>query len=172
MSDHATAKKIYPEIIQRLGIATAAILIFGGWILFPKTTESAKEINSKTPLHMIVHKSPTCGCCTEWIHYLEKNGIQVTVENHPNMTEIKNRLGVPDQLSSCHTGVINGYLVEGHVPIEDILRLLEEHPIAKGIAAPGMPIGSPGMEIPHTKPDRYQVLLFTDNGQNKIFAQH
>ncbi|MBF0136188.1 MAG: DUF411 domain-containing protein [Magnetococcales bacterium] len=121
---------------------------------------------------LVVYKSPTCGCCGAWIKHMEQNGFTVEVHEKDAMTEIKRQLGVPASLESCHTGVIGGYLVEGHVPATDVRRLLAEKPSVKGIAAPGMPVGSPGMEVPGQKPEPYQVLSFTGNGEAKLFANH
>ncbi len=109
-----------------------------------------------------VYKDPACGCCKKWIEHLVKNGYRVDAKDAPNMTEIKRTLGVPETLTACHTAVVNGYLIEGHVPAADIDRLLE--------AVPGMPAGSPGMEAMGTQ--RYQVLTFDKNGKTKVFASH
>lgn len=96
----------------------------------------------------VVYKSPTCGCCKGWATYLQRNGYQVTVIDREDMDTIKDGLGVPDGMRSCHTAKIDGYVIEGHVPVEAIDKLLSERPKAKGIAAPGMPMGSPGMDGP------------------------
>jgi hypothetical protein len=117
-----------------------------------------------------VYKSPTCGCCTRWADQLRASGFDVKTINVPNMVPIKQQLGVPPQLGSCHTAVVDGYVVEGHVPIEDVLRLLRERPAAKGIAVPGMPIGSPGMEGPNPQP--FKVYTFDDAGNIQEFASH
>lgn len=117
-----------------------------------------------------VYKDPGCGCCKKWIEHLVKNGYRVDAKDTPNMTEIKHTLGVPDALTACHTAVVNGYLIEGHVPAADIDRLLEQKPRIAGLAVPGMPAGSPGMEGMGTQ--RYQVLTFDKNGKTKVFASH
>src|SRR5262245_37331396 len=93
-----------------------------------------------------VYKDPNCGCCSIWVEHLRKNGFEVTVQEPGNMVEIKRKLGVPTYLQSCHTAVIDGYTIEGHVPAAEIHRLLKERPNAKGLTVPGMPLGSPGME--------------------------
>lgn len=105
-----------------------------------------------------VTKQPSCGCCNGWIEHLQKNGFTATVENADNVAPLKDRLGVPPELASCHTAVIDGYVIEGHVPADAIKRLLAERPAAIGLSAPGMPIGSPGMET--GAPEVYDVVLF------------
>ena len=121
---------------------------------------------------LLVYKSASCGCCGEWVKHLEQNGFRVQVRNMEDMTAIKRQLGVPPAMDSCHTGVIGDYLVEGHVPAADIRRMLAERPPIRGIAAPGMPVGSPGMEVPGQKPEPYQVFSFTLEGETQIFTNH
>ena len=118
-----------------------------------------------------VVKSPYCGCCTQWIEYLRHEGFEVNVTEAEDVTPAARRLGVPDELRSCHTASIEGYAIEGHVPAEDIRRLLAERPDALGIAVPGMPLGSPGMEQGSTR-QPYAVILFTREGRRTTFAQH
>jgi hypothetical protein len=117
-----------------------------------------------------VYKDPNCGCCKSWIEHLIKHGYRVDAKDTSEMTEIKRTLGVPDALTSCHTGVVNGYVIEGHVPAADIARLLRKKPKVVGLAVPGMPMGSPGMEGPRT--DRYKVLSFDKAGKTKTFASY
>jgi len=118
-----------------------------------------------------VVKTPTCGCCNGWIAHMRQAGFQVRVRDVPDTTPIARRLGVPDDLRSCHTASVGGYAVEGHVPAADIRRLLRERPQAAGIAVPGMPMGSPGMEHgSHRQP--YQTILFTRAGRRTVFARH
>ena len=117
-----------------------------------------------------VYKSPTCGCCVKWADQLEASGFAVETVNVRDVGPIKQQLRVPPQLGSCHTAVIDGYVVEGHVPIEDILRLLRERPDKKGIAVPGMPIGSPGMEGPNPEP--FKVYAFDEAGNIEEYAAH
>ena len=105
-----------------------------------------------------------------WVAHLEKNGFTVKSTNVPNVSRIKQQVGVPARVSSCHTAMIDGYVVEGHVPAEDIMRLLEDRPPVKGIAVPGMPMGSPGMEGPNQQP--YDVIAFDENGELTHFASH
>ncbi|MFL5485080.1 MAG: DUF411 domain-containing protein [Gemmatimonadaceae bacterium] len=117
-----------------------------------------------------VYKSPTCGCCKSWIEHVKKHGYQVDAKDTPDMAEIKRTLGVPDGLTSCHTAIVNGYLIEGHVPAADIDRLLAQKPKVAGLAVPGMPMGSPGMEGPTPQP--YQVMSFDKSGKTAVFAKH
>lgn len=117
-----------------------------------------------------VYKSPLCGCCGKWVSYLRARGHRLMVHDRENLEPVKKSLGVPRSLRSCHTAVVEGYVIEGHVPAEDIARLLIERPKAKGIAVPGMPMGSPGMEGP--RPEPYRVLLFGADGAPKVFAVH
>ncbi|MCX7322075.1 DUF411 domain-containing protein [Tardiphaga sp.] len=112
---------------------------------------------------MLVHKDPNCGCCGGWVEHLQAEGFVVTVEEAVDLRPIRARLRVPQSLSSCHTAEVSGYVVEGHVPAAAIRRLLEARPTALGLAVPGMPAGSPGMESGTPKP--YDVVLFTSDGQ-------
>ena len=118
-----------------------------------------------------VVKSPYCGCCNQWIEYLRHEGFEVRVTETEDVTPTARRLGVPDALRSCHTASIEGYAVEGHVPAEDIRRLLAERPDAAGVAVPGMPIGSPGMEQGDTR-QPYETILFRRDGRRTVFARH
>ncbi len=118
-----------------------------------------------------VYKSPTCQCCSVWVEHLEEAGFEVEVTNEANVMPTKQRLGVPAGLGSCHTAVVDGYVIEGHVPASDIKRLLTERPKATGLAVPGMPIGSPGMEMGDRR-DPYHVYLFSKQADPAIFASH
>jgi len=119
---------------------------------------------------VVVYKSPTCGCCKKWVSYLEQNGYAVEVHNESRsqLSSIKAGMGVPGDLQSCHTAKIGGYIIEGHVPADVIARLLKEKPQIKGLAVPGMPMGSPGMEGP--RKDSYDILALEENGKTSIFA--
>ncbi len=121
------------------------------------------------PARVQVYKSPTCGCCNKWIEHLESNGFSVNATDVPDLAPIKAENRVPRRLASCHTAIVDGYLVEGHVPAIDVHRLLRERPKVSGLAVPGMPIGSPGMEGPN--PERYQVLSFGPEGVS-VFSTH
>ena len=112
---------------------------------------------------IVVHKSPKCSCCSRWVRHLEKAGFRATVAETENLDAIHKALGVPTDLTSCHTAEVDGYVLEGHVPAAAVRRLLEERPNAIGLAVPGMPAGSPGMEI--GVPDKYEVVLFGAAGR-------
>lgn len=120
----------------------------------------------------IVHKSPTCGCCGLWVEHLRHAGFQVEVRETDNLAPVKERLGVPFGKGSCHTAEIGGYLVEGHVPADDIKRLLREKPQARGLVLPGMPLGSPGMEVPSGATQSYVVELVKPDGDVVPYAAH
>lgn len=119
-----------------------------------------------------VHKSPTCGCCGEWVEHVRANGFRVDVFENEDLGPIKERLGVPYGKGSCHTGEVEGYLVEGHVPAGDIKRLLAERPQARGLVLPGMPIGSPGMEIEGVPAEEFTVELVKLDGETEPFSKH
>jgi hypothetical protein len=118
-----------------------------------------------------VVKTPTCGCCGAWIDHVRAAGFEVRVSDVEDVTPTARRLGVPDDLRSCHTSSIAGYAIEGHVPAADIRRLLQERPKAAGIAVPGMPMGSPGMEQGGMR-DAFATMLFQADGASRIFVQH
>jgi len=120
---------------------------------------------------VVVHKSEGCECCKLWVAHLEKAGFRVEVRDVDNMGPIKERVGIPAAMGSCHTAEVDGYFAEGHVPAQDMLRLLRERPKAKGLTVPGMPVGSPGMEIPGQM-QPYDVLLVALDGSTSVFAHH
>ena len=130
---------------------------------------SAEESVSDLPI-VQVYKSPTCGCCSKWVSHLEANGFTVEATDVNDINLIKSSFGIPPALASCHTAVVGDYLVEGHVPAEDIVQLLKQKPAIKGIAVPGMPIGSPGME--GDNPQAYDVISFDAQGETDIFSSH
>ena len=117
-----------------------------------------------------VFKTPTCGCCTKWVSHLQDNGFEVETTDLSDLRMIKSMSGIKPALASCHTAKVDGYVIEGHVPADDIKRLLAERPEAKGLTVPGMPLGSPGMEAPQAQ--RYQVLLLGNDGHTTLFAEH
>jgi hypothetical protein len=118
---------------------------------------------------MTVYKTPTCGCCAKWVEHVRAAGIKVKVLEVPSTAQARANAGIKEKYGSCHTGLINGYAIEGHVPVADILRLIKEKPKAKGLAVPGMPMGSPGMEGPYK--DAYSVLLVTEEGST-VFQKY
>lgn len=118
-----------------------------------------------------VYKDPGCGCCGAWVDHLKAAGFPVTVTEVSDPGAIRKRHGIPDQFGSCHTGVVAGYALEGHVPADDVKRLLALKPVAAGLSVPGMPVGSPGMEVGARK-DPFQVLLIDKAGRSSVFATY
>ncbi len=131
-------------------------------------TPAAESAKTLPKVH--VYKTPTCGCCGKWIEHMRANGFEVETTDLRNLNEVKTLNGVPRQFSSCHTALVGGYVVEGHVPATDVIRLLAEQPSVTGIAVPRMPIGSPGMEGPN--PERYRVVTFGSDSPSTTFAVH
>ena len=122
--------------------------------------------------NVVVYKSESCGCCKLWVQHLSKAGFLVEVHDLDNLDSVKQRVGIPIGMGSCHTAEVSGYFVEGHVPAEDIERLLRERPDAKGLTVPGMPAGSPGMEVPSGEIQPYEVLLVAKDGGTSVFSRH
>lgn len=146
---------------RREALSTLATLSAGAWV--PASVAAA-------PVAMEVWKSPTCGCCAEWVKHVESAGFRVSVRDTGN-NAARARLGIPAPLGSCHTAEVAGYAIEGHVPAREIRRLLAERPDARGLAVPGMPIGSPGMEQGPRR-DAYDVLLVRKDGTTAVFAAY
>lgn len=117
-----------------------------------------------------VYKSEFCGCCGAWVEHLKANGFATRVHNVENPSDYRERAGIPEKFGSCHTAKVGGYAIEGHVPAADIKRLLAQKPKAKGLAVPGMPLGSPGMEGPRKDP--YDVLLVQPDGKTRVFKHY
>ncbi|MFZ2158463.1 MAG: DUF411 domain-containing protein [Bradyrhizobium sp.] len=138
-----------------LGIAAAALAV----PTFPAFAQ--------TP-NVLVHKDPNCGCCAGWVQHLRAAGFVVTVEETADLEVVRKRLGVPADLTACHTAEIAGYVIEGHVPASAVQRLLEKRPIAVGLAVPGMPTGSPGMEGGALR--KYEVVLFGAQGRQSFMT--
>lgn len=136
-----------------VGLATASLTASA----FPSAAEALPK--------MTVTKDPSCGCCGAWVDHVRKAGFPVEVIESAEVNRLKVRLGVPQDLASCHTTEVGGYVIEGHVPADAIKRLLAEKPQAKGLAVPGMPVGSPGMEVQGVEDDTYDVVLFGPAGQ-------
>jgi hypothetical protein len=117
-----------------------------------------------------VVRDPGCGCCLGWVAHMQKAGFKTTVTE--SARRIQDTPGVPASARSCHTATVDGYLVEGHVPVEDVRKMLRERPNIAGIAAPGMPAGSPGMEMPGGQVQAYDVIAFDKAGKTSVFASH
>lgn len=161
-----------------IGVALAAGVIAAVWggVLTLNNKEPARSpepvVNAPPgPGDMVVYKSPTCGCCDGWIDHLRAAGFRVIPRDTSDVGAVKRRLGVLPTLESCHTATISGYVIEGHVPADAIVRLLEERPAIVGLAVPGMPAGSPGMESarPHVS---YEVIAFDKEGRTQVYARY
>ena len=142
--------------------ATGLLLALGG---------AAAIAERQAPVTVEVYKSPTCGCCAKWVDHMRARGFTMRVTDTDKMAEVKTKLGVPQAVQSCHTAQVAGYVLEGHVPAADVQRLLKERPAIAGLAVGGMPIGAPGMEVPGTKPDAYDVLTFDKGGRTTVFSR-
>lgn len=149
---------------RRRTLVIAALLGLGAW--------GVARAKPEAPL-VEVWKSPSCGCCKDWMRHLEANGFRVQAHDTGNVAQ-RERLGMPQQLGSCHTALVGGYAIEGHVPARDIHRLLVEKPRAVGLAVPGMPVGSPGMDGPEYggRRDPYDVLLVSKDGATTPFQTY
>lgn len=137
----------------------------------PSTPVAASVAAEQLP-QVAVHKSASCGCCGLWVDHMRAAGFAVEVRNTDDLNPIKERLGVPYGKGSCHTAEVGGYFIEGHVPADDVKRLLAEQPDAKGLVLPGMPAGSPGMELPDGTTETYMVGLVNRDGSLTGFARH
>ena len=156
-----------------LAIATVAITLascgysnHSGTSLQPVSDMSAADLPQ-----LVVYKNASCGCCKIWVQHMAKNGFAAKVTDVDNMSPIKERVGVPYGMGSCHTAEVGGYFIEGHVPAEQVLRLLKEKPKAKGLTVPGMPIGSPGMEQGNMQ-QPYEVHLVNKDGTTSVYARY
>jgi hypothetical protein len=155
MSDNPLQLPAGRRSILRIGLAAA---------LLPVGNASGAQA-----VRVEVWKDPSCGCCEGWVRHLRAAGFEATVRDVADLLVIKAANGVPDALQSCHTATVSGYVVEGHVPAADVRRLLAERPRARGLAAPGMPPSSPGMDMPGTP---YEVVLFGGPDGDRLWAQH
>jgi len=143
-----------------------ATIIFALSVFFILTFTS-KNANAE---EILVYKSPTCGCCKKWVKHLEKEGFKVTTKDYRDMKPIKKRFGVKPQFQSCHTAKVGKYFIEGHVSASDIKKLLKEKPDIKGLSAPGMPMGSPGME--GRRKDKYNVIAIDRDNNTTVYSKH
>ena len=165
--------KIYRAPAGALAIALSALALAAVALTVQPVTR-AGETSNRDPLPTVeVYQSPTCGCCTLWVDHLRDEGFTVNAHmvDDRRLTQIKIDAGLTRELASCHTGIVDGYVVEGHVPAEDVARMLRERPDIAGIAVPGMPIGSPGMEVGDRR-DPYDVLAFDRDGNVTVYASH
>lgn len=149
--------------MQRVILGLSVVfLIIAGLVVYSNSTAGSS---------VTLYSSPTCNCCGKWADHLEAEGFTVETSHTSNMAQVKRQEGIPYNLSSCHTAVIEGYRVEGHVPAAQVRRLLEERPDIRGLAVPGMPLGSPGMESPNPEDhETYDVIAFGGAEGNYVFA--
>ncbi len=150
----------------------AAIPLFALAVPLGAVAVSANAHDHAAPVAVTVYKNAQCGCCRKWVDHLRAEGFEVTAKDVDDLAAIKTKLGVPASLTSCHTAIVGQYVVEGHVPAADIRKLLAEKPKVAGIGVPGMPVGSPGMEVSDMPADKYDVKSFTKDGKQKVFASH
>ena len=147
------------------------MILIGGTAMLAASPLKALAQGAGPAIHVM--KDPNCGCCSAWIEILENDGFAVTTERSLGTLLMRYKLenGIPQEMASCHTGSIEGYMIEGHVPVADIRRLLEERPEAVGLAVPGMPYGSPGMG-PESEREAYAVLLIRRDGSTEVFTRY
>lgn len=150
-------------LAQMAGLIAVSVMGRRLWAALPGGT-------SPTPI--TVYKSSTCDCCTKWVDHIRANGFAPVVHDEEEMEALKTKLKVPENVRSCHTAQIDGYLIEGHVPASDIRRLLAERPKTAGLAVPGMPPLTPGMAGPGVEPRDFEVTSFQTDGSTRLFARH
>ncbi|MFT5933696.1 MAG: hypothetical protein ACI83N_001009 [Hydrogenophaga sp.] len=163
----AVSPNTEPRSLRRRQLtALAAAAFLPGWVLAQSAPANASVL-------VQVWKDPNCGCCKDWMVYLEANGFRTQAFDTGN-TAMRSRLGMPQKLGSCHTALVGGYVIEGHVPAREIQRLLKEKPSALGLTVPRMPIGSPGMDGPEYggRKDPYEVLLVAKDGSTTVFQRY
>ena len=149
----------------RLSLLTAAVLAAA---LFAETGPSAQQ-KAQT---VMVFKTASCGCCSKWVDHMKAAGFEMRVQDVEDIAAVKSRLGVATEISSCHTSQVDGYVIEGHVPASAVRRLLKERPKVTGLAVPGMPMGSPGMEVPSGQKDAYSVVAFGGGQPPRVYERH
>lgn len=145
------------------------ILSIGLFVI--STAIGAKNAESDKPVGMVVYRSPSCSCCKKWVDHLKQNNFNIQDIVTDDVQAIKDKYGVPKEMASCHTAIVDGYVVEGHVPADDIVALLKTKPKVLGISVPGMPKGTPGMEMGGTK-DPYEVISFDRSKRFAVFSKH
>ncbi len=166
------------KYLLRLAITALAVLGLAACDAGNTNTESISTKLSQTessPASMkkiVMYKSPNCKCCTGWADHLRKGGFTVEVNKRDDMDVLKTKFGVSEKLASCHTAIVDGYVIEGHVPAADVERLLKERPDIVGLTAPGMPMKSPGMQEIGQQPQGYSVLAFDKDGNTTVFHRY
>ncbi len=157
------------KILTRL--ITLTIMLFTGQLLADNTGWDVAKESYAGAMEITVYSDPDCGCCSKWIAHLEQHEFNVTDIKTSDLDRIKNKYNVPHGLASCHTAIIDGYVIEGHVPADDIKRLLNTRPDIRGLSVPQMPVGTPGMEMGDRK-DPFRVISFKDDGEFGIFQEY
>lgn len=150
----------------------SSYIVFFFFLTIPLVTnaqQNNKQLSEAESVEVTIYKTPNCNCCTKWASYLEENGFSVTETPSDTLNAVKEHYLVPEELESCHTAIVEGYVVEGHVPIESINKLLESEADAQGIAVPGMPTGTPGMGNDGTP---YEVLIFDEEGNASVYEEY
>ena len=188
-----------PKLLSKITITSIAIAaVIGGGIYFNSTSRVNKTVSQNNSAvvnenpdratlvsvwdkeiepaysgitEMTVYRSPSCGCCGVWVEHAQKHGFKIKDIKTEEMEALKQKYNIPTELASCHTAIIDGYVMEGHIPADDIKRFLQEKPQIVGLAVPGMPIGTPGMEARDIK-QPFQVLAFNNEGQVEVFREY
>lgn len=161
-------------------MTNSKILIFGmlftaalaAFLFYPKNDIEAIAQVTEGKIEVIMYKNEGCQCCTKWAAHMDEEEFAVIEKPIPNLYEVKAENGISQNLASCHTALVDGYVVEGHVPVADVQRMLKERPDAIGLTVPGMPIGSPGMEVEGRDADSYDVLLIAKDGTTSVYASY
>jgi hypothetical protein len=170
------------NVLSRRGRAAVLLLALGACNGAPKADSAPAASSGAAPAsqagqaatpaqgtRMVVYKTPTCGCCRAWVENMQAAGFAVEVHDMPDVAPVKREHGLPGHLASCHTAIVDGYVVEGHAPADVIRRMLRERPQVAGIAVPGMPAGSPGMEVPGGRKDPYDIIAFSRDGKVSVY---
>ncbi len=172
MSNTTPKQALFASVrLDRRGLLAGSIAGIGALAMMAPLSACATEARV---YDMHVNRDAGCGCCHGWMVIIGRSGrFRPTMTDAPNMAEIKRQLGVPDDLASCHTATVDGLVIEGHVPEADILRLLDTRPAGvRGLAVPGMPMGSPGMDQPSGRREAFDVFAFEANGRRSVFSHY
>jgi len=162
--------KIYDQAKAHFQACTLILGVL--FITVPSAAIAEGNSQNNASKSITMYKSPNCDCCGDWAKHMEQSGFTVIEKKRDDMDVIKSKHGVSDRLASCHTAIIDGYVIEGHVPAEDVIRLLKERPTVVGLTAPGMPMHSPGMQKEGLPPRAYDVLSFTANGESRVYHHY
>lgn len=171
MSEHTDTTPASSNRPRRLtwvagAIGLVAVLGIAASVFTGRSAEAARQSVIE------VYKDPACGCCSLWVEHLRDHGFAVTARDTRQLAALKAENGVPREMQSCHTALVDGYVIEGHVPAADVQRLLTDRPAIAGLAVAGMPIGSPGMEVEGVPAQPYDVMAFSEDGGAFVFASH